>query len=797
MKSYSIPSNCSFLEVLVSHLEEISRYNPLFLLPTKGAKIDFEVLYKEKYGVIPKVFVLNETIEDDLPEHFLFALIFKLLNGELEKTSLKSLVNFPEKIIFLSKQLIAALNELLSHEKKMNISLQSEGLDQIYCDILYKIQKEIEELGLTLAPQKRLERGKRLENFLKKIPPHRPIVAAGIVALKPFTFNILDSLKHRDYFHIFICADPDESDPLPQGHPFYLGRKLLNNLATNPLHITGDEGPGIAILECQTLEEEAMQIAQKLYALNAQEKKTAFVTHNHILKTLVKQELLKFNILPACKETLRFSHTPEGRFILLTAALLFGEFSLETLFSFLKNPLSQNNFEEVCAMEVNLRKKSLPLSALLKTPEFKAFEAIMSQRIEDQKPRPSLFYIEYLKNFLGEGIEYSPPMKAFETLPPLSPTSFLNIFEEILNNTQATPQEDLKASHYIHFWSPLEARLRTMDVMILGDLTENSWPQNSSNPFLPESLKQNLNLPSSLIYQGLSFLDFLMLSKSAKTCMITYSLLKNGAAQTPSRFLYHDLKSLRLSPKTPKTVFLPLKIQESPTARLDQKPLHLHQSDVRLLIQNPYLFYLRKILKITPEQPFQKGIPPRLLGTLIHRAFEYTLKNKPFHLEEFAALSNYQKSQFQSLLESFTHKMDALKSLGFEFFPEYQKTVSFGKVSVSARMDLVLKKGSAHRIIDYKTSLPPSTKSVLEWREPQLALEALCFDNVTSLEYWHTSLAAKEIKESTLAPKEEWIHQTQDFFGELFENYLRDDFVFEKTENFFEKDDQHLMKIHL
>ena len=798
MKSYSISSKCSFLETLVENLHQVSTKNPFFLLPTKGSKIDFQELYSKTYGTLPKVFVLNETIEDDLPEHFLFSLVFKLLSQELKNTPLESLLSFPETLIYLSKTFISSMNEILSYQKKREIYFQGEELESLYFDIFYKIKKKIEEFGFILAPQKRIERSQRLQKFLVSIPLNRPIIAAGIVALKPFTLNILESLQERENFHLFISGDIDLTNTFPQGHPFYLGHKLLKNFNTEHTSINKKTENEIAILECQTIEEESIQIAQKLYELEKQSKKTAFVTHNNLLKTLVKEELLKFNILPASKETLSFANTPAGRFIRLTAVLLFGDFSLETIFSFLKNPFSKNNLEDIYALEHALKKKAIPIDAFIKRQEFKKYpvlEEVISQKIQDQTPKPPDFYIEYLKNFLQNYTDSHLPSDAFKNLPPLTPKAFLNIFEEILKNTKIPDPEHVPYSSYIHFWSPLEARLRKIDVMILGDLTENSWPQNSSNPWICENLRQTLDLPSSLTHQGLSYLDFLMLSKSAKSCIITHSILKNGTAQTPSRFLYHDLNATKLSPKDKKINFIPLKAQGPATATLEQKPLHLHQSDVKLLIQNPYIFYLRKILKIQPSQEFQKGLTSRILGSLIHKAFECTLKGKTFYVEEFMSLNPYQKAQLAHLLENFKEKIIQIKTMGWEFFPEYEKTVSFGPVSVSARMDLVLKKGSMHRIIDYKTSLPPSFKSILEWREPQLSLEALCLDNVTSLEYWHTPLAGKEITPSILSPQPEWMSLTKDFFDGLFEKYIRDDFVFEQTENFFEKDDQHFMKI--
>lgn len=122
-------------------------------------------------------------------------------------------------------------------------------------------------------------------------------------------------------------------------------------------------------------------------------------------------------------------------------------------------------------------------------------------------------------------------MEIIKNPPPLTPFEFDSIFQDIL---EKTPIKNIHKNPYLIFCgTPLDARLRTCDVIILGDLTDGSWPKVKTNPWIVA----HPNIPSSLEYQGLSFLDFKQLCASSPECIITHSQIKDGKAQTPSAFL--------------------------------------------------------------------------------------------------------------------------------------------------------------------------------------------------------------------------------------------------------------------
>ena len=540
-------------------------------------------------------------------------------------------------------------------------------------------------------------------------------------------------------------------------------------------------------MKCATQEHEAREIA--LQISTSKDKKIALITQNSLLRTMVEEELLRYNIDIKQYKTKFLSQTVTGKTLKFASQILFKPFCIHTIFAFLKH-INTHCYE----FEINLRKQNLPISSLLKKdgPHIEDITSFLHNSIKNTHKNPYIFYETTLKDFLrskanfcDDELDELSVWESLKNLPPLTPFEFDSIFQDIL---EKTPIENTHKNPYLIFCgTPLDARLRTCDMIILGDLTDGSWPKLKTNPWIVD----HPNIPSPLEYQGLSFLDFKQLCASSPKCLITHSQVKDGKAQTPSAFLQNMHEKTQEPPSKEVLIKETLNLTYAPI--FSQKPLKMNASDVKRLISNPYLFYMRKILKLEPLPMLSEKIPPSLLGQIVHQAFKNTLKNKPFNISKFAKLSVYQEKQFARLLENFIKTIKSLES--GVFLPEKKEIVSIQEIEISSRIDLILKhQGNVH-IIDYKTSAPPSITSVLEWENPQLAIEALSLQNANYLEYWHTPLSNGAIKKITIPVTEEWLQQTQAFFEELFSNYKNNNYIFHKTQNVFDTDDQHFMRI--
>ncbi len=799
MKTYNISLDDPFLLTLVKNIPYIVNSTNLkktiFLLPTKVAKIDFSSIFFDTYGFYPKVFVLNESIQDDTPEHFLFCTVFTILRKEIQATPLK---NAPTKtLISLSHMLISAMMEVIGHLENTNIlnlptsSLKNDSLSQTYAHLFEKIYNEIlkikEEKGLVFSIEKRIKHIEKLKSFLEKLPENYDLIVAGIIATRPFVKSFLSDLQNFNLkSSIVVSGDNLLTQEFPTGHPCHLTQKLLIFLnIKNIEQIKGNSLSNIQILKCSTQEQEAREIAQKISIF--QDKKIAFITQNNLLRTMVEEELLQLGINIQQYKTKFLNQTPTGKLLEFANHLLFKPFCIHTAFGFLKHIKTHCH-----EFELNLRKQNLPISTLLQKeqlPHMQDITSFLHTNINKAQKKPYTFYQNKLKEFLLSKANFCDDTlgiwDSLKNLPPLSSFEFASVFQDLLNKTSMPPT--LKNPYLIFSGSPLDARLRMCELIILGDLTDGSWPKTKLNPWVSD----HHNIPTNLEYQGLSFLDFKQLIASSPSCIITYCQVKDGKAQTPSPFLQNMHNKIQKNSEKHLNSKGNLNLNYKPKSTL--KPLKMNASDIKRLISNPYLFYMRKILKIEPLPILSNDISASLLGQIVHKAFENKLKNKPFNISSFSKLPAYQEKQLEKLIENFMHTIKKIENSSF--FPEKKEIILIQGIQVSSRIDLVIKHQNNIHIIDYKTSTPPSIKSVLEWETPQLSIEALCIKNTKLLEYWHAPIATGSIKKTSIPVTQEWMDQTLAFFENLFLMYKDDNYIFEKTENYFDTDEQHFMHI--
>jgi ATP-dependent helicase/nuclease subunit B len=294
-------------------------------------------------------------------------------------------------------------------------------------------------------------------------------------------------------------------------------------------------------------------------------------------------------------------------------------------------------------------------------------------------------------------------------------------------------------------WGPLEARLQRADVMILAGLNEGTWPQAADvDPVLNEAMRQSLNLPTSEFRIGQSAMDFLH-GLCAPQVLITRALKSADGPTIASRFLQ------RLDASTPQplrrdTALLEaargvdqpihfLSVQEPlPTPPLALRPRELHVTDIERLRRNPYAFYARKILQLSPLDDLDADPGAADSGSRIHKALELFFNAPHGDLMQqlklaFADMAD--RPQVQALwMPRFAHMAAWIAA---QTDPAWQllRNEQAGQMALpdfvvrgrADRIDIAAD-GSALRIIDYKTGSPPTPKQLLAGFALQLPLLA-------------------------------------------------------------------------
>jgi len=324
---------------------------------------------------------------------------------------------------------------------------------------------------------------------------------------------------------------------------------------------------------------------------------------------------------------------------------------------------------------------------------------------------------------------------------------------------------------------PLEARMLTADLIILGSLNEGIWPAAPSlEPFLSRGMRQTLKLSLPERRFGLSAHDFAELAANPKV-ILTRALRSDDGPMVASRWLWR-LQTLMKGalPNEAKTSLAASNhyrdwarqidhvdaegVQEAtpPTPRppvqnrwpgKDGRKLSITQ--IKTWIRDPYSIYAKKILKLYPLDDLDMPIGVREYGNAIHDGLESFVRTYPNDLPKDAQgklLLSLQKAMRDTGFENFHIARDKTRlekiSSKILFWMEDRRATGWavrgvekrGEIylsdvdfTLSGKPDLVEKGVSGFAVNDYKTGAPATAKVVKAGFDPQLPLTAFMLAN--------------------------------------------------------------------
>lgn len=345
----------------------------------------------------------------------------------------------------------------------------------------------------------------------------------------------------------------------------------------------------------------------------------------------------------------------------------------------------------------------------------------------------------------------------------LTPTDYPDFFEALIAGLPVRPSRP--ADPRLQIWGPLEARLQSPDLTVLGGLNEGLWPSlPQTDPWLSRPMRAGLSLQPPERRIGLSAHDMLQ-GLCGRRVVITRSQRSDGAPTVPSRWLQ------RLRPVVGATAFdamiargarvldlvarmdRPSGLQRpasrpNPKPPVDARPIALSVTEVETLIRDPYAFYARRVLGLQPVDPIGAAPDHADRGTLIHdilgtfiqtwdaafdaRAVDALMaigRERFAELDAFPSLQSVWWARFLALAETFVaweRQRDPQVALrhaelrGAASIPLDGRT---GQLRTRADRIDVLHDG-AFEIIDFKTGAVPTVKQVNAGFAPQLPLEA-------------------------------------------------------------------------
>ncbi len=315
----------------------------------------------------------------------------------------------------------------------------------------------------------------------------------------------------------------------------------------------------------------------------------------------------------------------------------------------------------------------------------------------------------------------------------------------------------------LFLWKPLDARLLTADVLVLGGLNEGCWPQQPGpDPWLNRRDRAFAGLPPQERRIGQAAHDFATLAASAPCVILTRSKKVNGSLARPSRWVSR-IKALAagagqadsLKPDRPWLAWaaaLRAPGKTSPAARpqprppLAARPRRLSVTAIETWFANPYAIYARHILGLEPLrgpgetsdardkgilyhaalhsffQAYPAGLPQDAAAELLKRLDKaagelgFNLENAPFWRPRFARFASW-------FAETEADRRADVQVLKSEVGGKLKLDAPAGPFEITARADRIDRAGDGSiRIYDFKTSANAAKVSARRGA-PQLALE--------------------------------------------------------------------------
>lgn len=316
----------------------------------------------------------------------------------------------------------------------------------------------------------------------------------------------------------------------------------------------------------------------------------------------------------------------------------------------------------------------------------------------------------------------------------------------------------------IAIWGQIEARLMSPDVMILGALNEDVWPEPADpGPWLSRGMRLAAGLEPPERLQGLVAHDFVEAMGNARV-VIAYADRIGTSPALPSRLVQRLdafvgdeaakamrrrgrvwIEAARAIDAVEKVVPATAPVPNPPAG---MRPRRLSVTEVETLMRSPYDLYAKHVLKLRRFDPLGDTPDARERGTIIHDVFARFIEegHDPSGPEAFETIMGIANDAFSGL-DAIGERRDiwlrrfataARQFLDFE--SERQGRVKQRHAEIRGEVTLSMAEpfkltGQADRIdemadgsveiLDFKTGRPPATGAMKAFEAPQLLLEAM------------------------------------------------------------------------
>ncbi|SDM92266.1 ATP-dependent helicase/nuclease subunit B [Methylobacterium phyllostachyos] len=311
----------------------------------------------------------------------------------------------------------------------------------------------------------------------------------------------------------------------------------------------------------------------------------------------------------------------------------------------------------------------------------------------------------------------------------------------------------------------LEARLLSVDRVVLGGLDEGVWPVRTlTDAFLNRPMRERVGLNPPERRIGQMAHDFVQ-ALGCRDAVITRALKREGAPTVPSR-LIQRLRALsgdarwdvvleagrRFSDLAARLDAVPPEPRlKRPAPKPDPAlfPRSLSVTEIETLVRDPYSIFARHVLGLDPLDPLAAAPGVATRGSLVHEVFADFARRHPQALPHDATVRLLNlavnafadiEAEYPNLYAEWWPRFERMAAAYLDWeaqrrpgltrvFPEVSGrwAIPMGRetFTLRARADRIeLRPDGSACIVDYKTGAPPSAKMIFSGFSPQLTLEA-------------------------------------------------------------------------
>ncbi len=489
-------------------------------------------------------------------------------------------------------------------------------------------------------------------------------------------------------------------------------RNKLISLALRPAPVTDQwisEGPalgdllaatqGMTLVEAPSPRHEAMAVALALREAVARGETACLISPDRNLTRRVAAALDRWGLRPDDSAGVPLPQTASGRLLRLVAQAMGRTLAVDDLMVLLKHPLVHPRADRgphrllTGALELHLRRHGPPFpdSAFITAwatsrpePEARLWGLWLSGLLQDlanlsAAPLPDQVrhHRALTERFAAgastadgagdlwseeAGAEALAALAEFEAEAPqgfvLTPADYAQVLSGVLGRRQV--RSAVKTDGRVEILGTQEARIQGADLVVLGGLTEGSWPEvPAPDPWLNRRLRRDAGLLVPERRVGLAAHDFQM-AVAAPRVVLTRAHRNAEAETVPSRWLNRltnllaglpaqggdrALAAMRARGDALLTLAARLEHSDrvdpaprpSPRPPVGARPRKLSITAIETLVTDPYEIYARYVLNLSRLNPLRPEADFRLRGEVVHEVLERFLRHDPMPQDADAA----------------------------------------------------------------------------------------------------------------------------------------------------------------